>query len=119
MKAVFYDSFGGPVSIKNVPFPKLYPDSVILKVKASGLCRSDWHGWMGHDPDISLPHVPGHELAGVVEEVGGNVRKFKKGDRVTVPFVCGCGSCRECVSGNHQVCDHQISTRLYTLGIIC
>ena len=106
MKAVYYESFGGPIFIKDVPFPQLNGDGVILKVKATGLCRSDWHGWMGHDSDITLPHVPGHELAGVVESIGSNVKKFKIGDRVTLPFVCGCGTCRECASGNHQVCDH-------------
>jgi alcohol dehydrogenase len=62
---------------------------------------------MGHDPDIKLPHVPGHELAGTVASIGKNVVNFKIGDRVTVPFVCGCGTCGECISGNHQVCDHQ------------
>jgi alcohol dehydrogenase len=62
---------------------------------------------MGHDPDIVLPHVPGHELAGIIESLGKDVRNFKVGDRVTVPFVCGCGSCDQCNSGNHQVCDHQ------------
>ena len=62
---------------------------------------------MGHDTDIVLPHVPGHELAGIIAEVGKNVKNFKIGDRVTVPFVCGCGICGECVSGNQQVCDHQ------------
>jgi alcohol dehydrogenase len=62
---------------------------------------------MGHDPDIALPHVPGHELAGTIEALGKNVRNFQRGDRVTVPFVCGCGSCVQCHSGNHQVCDHQ------------
>jgi alcohol dehydrogenase len=62
---------------------------------------------MGHDSDIRLPHVPGHELAGVVEAVGKNVRNWKTGDRVTLPFVCGCGTCPQCLSGNHQVCDHQ------------
>ncbi len=84
------------------------PDGVIIKLEASGICRSDWHGWLGHDPDVRvLPHVPGHELAGTVEEVGNQVTLWKKGDRVTVPFVCACGTCPECNSGNHQICDHQ------------
>ncbi len=51
--------------------------------------------------------MPGHELAGTVEETGREVKRWKKGDRVTVPFVCGCGTCAECASGNHQICDHQ------------
>jgi alcohol dehydrogenase len=80
---------------------------VVVKVEATGLCRSDWHGWMGHDPDIVLPHVPGHELAGTVAAVGSAVRNWRVGDRVTAPFVCGCGRCYECHSGNHQVCEHQ------------
>jgi len=107
MRAVFYEQFQGPVEIREVPNPKVSPDSVIVKVEATGLCRSDWHGWIGHDPDIVLPHVPGHELAGIVAETGSEIRNFKIGDRVTVPFVSGCGHCPECVSGNHQVCDHQ------------
>src|SRR5690606_1904614 len=107
MKAVYYDHFQGPVEIKEVPNPKVSRDSVIVKVEATGLCRSDWHGWMGHDPDIILPHVPGHELAGIIMEIGSEIRNFKIGDRVTVPFVSGCGHCPECISGNHQVCDNQ------------
>ncbi len=79
----------------------------MISVTATGLCRSDWHGWMGHDPDIVLPHVPGHELAGVVQAVGKSVKRWKVGDRVTVPFVCGCGSCEQCAAGDHQVCPHQ------------
>ena len=74
---------------------------------ATGVCRSDWHGWMGHDPDIVLPHVPGHELAGVISAVGSDVTRWKIGDRVTVPFVAGCGHCPECHSGNQQVCESQ------------
>ena len=80
---------------------------MVIEVKANGICRSDWHGWMGHDPDIHLPHVPGHELAGVIVEVGKNVQRWQTGDRVTLPFVCGCGTCPQCLSGNQQVCDHQ------------
>ena len=68
------------------------PDhAVLVKVMATGLCRSDWHGWQGHDPDIRLPHVPGHELAGHVVAVGKDVVRWRTGDRVTVPFVSGCG----------------------------
>jgi alcohol dehydrogenase len=62
---------------------------------------------MGHDTDVVLPHVPGHELAGVVAAAGKNVRNWKQGDRVTLPFVCACGTCPQCLSGNQQVCDHQ------------
>jgi alcohol dehydrogenase len=62
---------------------------------------------MGHDADITLPHVPGHELAGVIEAVGAEVTRWRLGDRVTLPFVCGCGRCPQCASGNHQVCDRQ------------
>ena len=108
MKAVIFEKFGGSLSVAQVADPVAADDDVIIKVEASGICRSDWHGWLGHDPDItSLPHVPGHELAGVVEETGKNVTRWRHGDRVTVPFVCACGTCPECVSGNHQVCDHQ------------
>ena len=107
MKAVVYESFGAPLQVASVADPILEPHGVIVQTKASGICRSDWHGWIGHDPSIRLPHVPGHELAGVVCAVGREVAKWKVGDRVTVPFVLGCGRCRECRSGNQQVCDEQ------------
>lgn len=108
MKAVVFEKFGGPLKVVQVADPVAADDGVVIKVEASGICRSDWHGWLGHDPDITrLPHVPGHELAGVVEEAGKSVARWKRGDRVTVPFVCACGRCPECLSGNHQVCDHQ------------
>jgi alcohol dehydrogenase len=107
MKAVYFENFQGPVEVREVPEPKISEGSVIVKVEATGLCRSDWHGWMGHDTDIALPHVPGHELAGVVVEVGPGIQNWKRGDRVTVPFVGGCGHCPECQSGNQQVCDNQ------------
>jgi len=108
MKAAWYEEFGGPLKVSQMDDPAVDDDGVIIKVEASGICRSDWHGWLGHDPDIrDLPHVPGHELAGTVEEAGSRVTQWEKGDRVTVPFVCGCGTCPECSSGNHQICDHQ------------
>ena len=107
MKAVVYEQFGTPPSVRNVPDPVPAPHGVVIKVEATGLCRSDWHGWMGHDPDIALPHVPGHELAGTVAAVGSQVKSWRAGDRVTAPFFCGCGHCFECASGNHQVCEKQ------------
>jgi len=107
VKAAYYEEFQQPLTIQNLADPSPDNDGVVIEVKATGLCRSDWHGWMGHDPDISLPHVPGHELAGVVRAVGDRVQNWRAGDRVTLPFVCGCGYCGECASGNQQVCDHQ------------
>ena len=106
MKAAIYEQFGQPLTIQNVPDPICYDDGVIVRVEANGICRSDWHGWMGHDADVQLPHVPGHELAGVVEEVGKDVRQWRRGERVTVPFAVGCGRCRECASGNQHICDN-------------
>ena len=79
---------------------------MVVRVMATGMCRSDWHGWAGHD-EVVFPHVPGHELAGVVAEVGAEVGRWEVGDRVTVPFVCGCGRCEWCLAGEAQVCPEQ------------
>ena len=107
MRAVIYESFAEPLTLQEVADPVPSDDGVVIRVQACGICRSDWHGWMGNDPDITLPHVPGHELAGVIEAIGKDVSRWKPGERVTVPFVGGCGKCPQCQSGNHQVCDHQ------------
>jgi alcohol dehydrogenase len=108
LRAVAYQRFSGEISVEDVVAPDPQPDGVVIAVRAAGVCRSDWHGWQGHDADIrALPHVPGHEFAGEVVEVGRDVRKWRVGDRVTLPFVAGCGTCRECVAGAAQVCDRQ------------
>ncbi len=104
MKAVLYEKFREAPKVVTVSDPTPVPHGVVIKVEATGVCRSDWHGWMGHDSDIHLPHVPGHELAGIVEAVGKDVVNWKRGDRVTVPFISGCGSCPECHAGHQQVC---------------
>ncbi len=107
MKAVLFEKFQQTPKVVTVDDPAPDTHGVVLKVEATGVCRSDWHGWMGHDSDIELPHIPGHELAGVVEAVGRDVKNWKVGDKVTVPFVCGCGTCSECHAGHQQVCLHQ------------
>jgi D-arabinose 1-dehydrogenase-like Zn-dependent alcohol dehydrogenase len=108
VRAVVYEAFGRMPTVETVPDPAPGAHGAVVRVEASGLCRSDWHGWMGHDPAIQrFPHVPGHELAGVVEAVGADVRRWRPGDRVTVPFVCACGNCPQCAGGNHQICDRQ------------
>lgn len=76
-----------------------------MKVEATGICRSDWHAWMGHDLVPRLPHVPGHEMAGTVQAVGDDVTQWRVGDRVTVPFSVGCGVCRSCREGHLNTCD--------------
>ena len=107
VRALVMDAFGSPPQVREVDDPACPPDGVVIEVRATGLCRSDWHGWAGHDPDIVLPHVPGHEYAGVVIEVGELVRTVHVGARVTVPFVCACGICPTCRQGDGQVCENQ------------
>ncbi|MFD5832240.1 zinc-dependent alcohol dehydrogenase family protein [Streptomyces collinus] len=107
MRAVVFERYGEAAEVREVADPEPPEHGVVVRVEATGLCRSDWHGWQGHDPDIALPHVPGHELAGVVEAVGARVTGWRPGDRVTVPFICACGTCPSCAAGDHQVCERQ------------
>jgi alcohol dehydrogenase len=108
MRAVLFAAFRGPISVERVPDPTPAVDGAVIAVRATGLCRSDWHGWQGHDADIrSLPHVPGHEFAGEIVEIGRDVRRWQAGDRVTMPFVAGCGACEDCRAGGPQVCANQ------------
>ncbi|OIJ90545.1 zinc-dependent alcohol dehydrogenase family protein [Streptomyces monashensis] len=116
MRAVVFERHGAPAEVRELPDPRPAPDGVVVRVEATGLCRSDWHGWMGHDPDIELPHVPGHELAGVVEAVGSRVTRRRPGDRVTVPFVCACGTCPACAAGDQQVCERQTQPGFHHWG---
>ncbi len=106
MRAVVYTEHGAVPRVTEVAAPSCPDDGVVVAVRATGVCRSDWHAWKGHDP-VPLPHTPGHELAGVVAEVGPAVQRWSVGDRVTVPFVCGCGTCEWCAAGEAQVCPQQ------------
>ena len=106
MRAVVIDAVRGRPEVREVAEPTAPAGGVVVRVMATGMCRSDWHAWAGHD-EIAFPHVPGHELAGVVVQVGAGVGRWSVGDRVTVPFVCGCGRCEWCLAGNAQVCPNQ------------
>lgn len=106
MRAVIFDAVRAQPEVREVARPEAPAGGVVVKVMATGMCRSDWHAWAGHD-DLALPHVPGHELAGVIVETGAGVERWKTGDRVTVPFVCGCGKCQWCLAGDAQVCPDQ------------
>jgi alcohol dehydrogenase len=107
VRALLYQRFGATPELVTVPDPAPPTHGAVIEVQASGVCRSDWHGWLGHDPSITLPHVPGHEFAGVVRAVGADVGRFRGGERVTAPFVNGCGACPECAAGHQQVCRQQ------------
>lgn len=107
MRAAVYERFNGPIAVLDVDDPVPGVGEVVVEVLAVGLCRSDLHGWRGTDPDIVCPHVGGHEFVGRVVALGAGVDHVGLGDRVVAPFVCGCGACEPCRSGNHQVCRRQ------------
>ena len=110
MRAAVYRSFGGPIQVENVPLPPAPQDGVVIQVMATGVCRSDWHGWKGHDDDIKahgLPFVPGHEVSGIVTSVGEGTQNFSPGDKVAVPFILSCGCCPSCNDKRPTVCHNQ------------
>ncbi|MGI9413899.1 MAG: zinc-dependent alcohol dehydrogenase family protein [Hyphomicrobiales bacterium] len=107
MKAAIFDTYNAPLEIRDIAEPECPPDGVVVEVRACGVCRSDWHAWKGTDPDITAPHVPGHEFAGVVAETGPDCRRFAIGDRVTAPFILACGRCPDCLGGDATVCSDQ------------
>lgn len=106
MRAAVLEAFGQPLVIQDYPDPILTQDGAIVRVEANGICRSDWHAWVGDWRWLKLPHVLGHELSGVVVEVGAQVSRFHAGDRVIVPFTQGDGTCPSCQSGHQNVCEH-------------
>src|SRR5579863_30327 len=108
MKAMVMEEVGKPMVVKEWPEPKCPPDGAIVRVEGSGICRSDWHlwqgdwGWIGFKP--RLPAILGHEFAGVIEEVGTEVKNLKVGTRVVVPLAQGCGVCEDCRTGHSNHC---------------
>lgn len=122
MKAAVLEQFGEPLTIHDDwADPECGPRDAILQVEACGICRSDhtlWTGgwaWVGLVPE--LPVVLGHEYCGIVEEVGGEVTRFRKGDRVVAPFCHACGNCETCQSGHQNICSEiQIPSMHYAGG---
>jgi D-arabinose 1-dehydrogenase-like Zn-dependent alcohol dehydrogenase len=108
MKAMVMEEIGKPMVVKEWPEPKCTPDGAIVRVEGSGICRSDWHlwqgdwGWIGFKP--RMPAILGHEFAGVIEEVGKDVKTLKVGARVVVPLAQGCGVCNDCRTGHSNHC---------------
>jgi alcohol dehydrogenase len=107
MKAAIFETFATPPQVREVPEPDCPPDGALVRVQACGVCRSDWHAWRGSDPDVAVPHVGGHEFAGVVERVGRAVQRVRPGDRVTAPFILSCGACPTCRGGEPTACEGQ------------
>jgi propanol-preferring alcohol dehydrogenase len=109
MKAAVLEKTRKPLALMEIEEPKAVPGSVVLKVEAEGICRTDWHvwngdwGWVGMSPE--LPLVMGHEFGGTVVEVGEGVNSVRVGDRVTTPFHEACGRCSYCLVGRSNLCD--------------
>jgi alcohol dehydrogenase len=108
MRAATVCEYGAPLRVETVDAPDPAPDGAVVAVEACGVCRSDWHAWMGHgewaDDGVPLGQVLGHEPAGRVVAVGDRVGRVREGDRVAVPFNLGCGACRACTTGHGNVC---------------
>ncbi len=107
MHAILVDAPGAPLTLTTVADPTPTPHGAVVEVVATGVCRSDWHAWVGHDPTVRFPHVPGHEFAGVVRAVGADVARDLVGRRVTAPFCCGCGTCGTCRDGHTHLCERE------------
>ena len=113
MKAAVMEGVRQPLVVREVDDPIPAPNGVVLRVEANGICRSDWHLWMGDwswfGLAVPLPHVLGHEFCGVVEEVGPDVTRWSPGDRVLVPFSQGEGSCEYCRAGQQHLCESRFT----------
>lgn len=122
MRAVQMTAYQQPLQVVEVPVQKPRPDGAVVRVEASGVCRSDWHFWhqdmAGMGMNLPLPTVggTGHEVGGVVEEVGRDVQKIEVGDRVTIPFHEADGTCPHCRAGYQNLCDRVITPGVKRLG---
>ncbi|NBZ87055.1 zinc-dependent alcohol dehydrogenase family protein [Stagnihabitans tardus] len=106
MRAAVLREYRADLSLETVPDPVCEADGVVLKVLSCGICRSDWHGWVGEHARVKPGAIPGHEYCGEVVEAGP-LAKFRVGERVIAPFILACGDCPECRSGQSTTCGNQ------------
>lgn len=115
MKAMRLESNGGPLVCREVDRPAPAFGQVLVKVTACAVCRTDLHVLDGELPNPKLPLIPGHEIVGIIEEMGEGVTGFQKGQRVGIPWLgWTCGDCDYCCSGRENLCDEAKFTG-YTL----
>jgi 2-desacetyl-2-hydroxyethyl bacteriochlorophyllide A dehydrogenase len=105
VKAVRLVEIGKPLQEMKIPVPSIGENDVLVRVKAAGICHSDVHYWEGISPVGALPQTLGHEIAGVVEEVGSNVTTHAIGQRVCLHYLVTCGNCTYCRSSSEQFCE--------------
>jgi propanol-preferring alcohol dehydrogenase len=111
MRAMVLAAPGKPLQAMQLPVPQLGPGQILLRVRACGVCRTDLHIVDGELTQPKLPLVLGHEIVGVVVQVGAGVERFRLGDRVGVPWLGRtCGECRYCRKGQENLCDHALFT---------
>lgn len=96
----------GKIEFHNVPSPEAKPGEVVIAVKRIGVCGSDIHVYHGLHPYTSYPVVQGHEVSGVVAEVGEGVEGIAPGDHVVFMPQVTCGECYPCRHGMYHICDH-------------
>ncbi len=106
MRAAVIREYNADLSLESIPDPRCEADGVVLRVLACGICRSDWHGWVGEHPKVKPGAIPGHEYCGEVVE-SGPLSQWRVGDRVIAPFILSCGACPECRSGQTTTCRAQ------------
>jgi len=104
VKAIRLVEIGKPLQLRQVPMPTVAGADVLVRIKAAGICHSDVHYRAGVSPVRQLPVTLGHEIAGVVEQVGPLVNNVQVGDRVCLHYLVTCGGCDDCIAGREQFC---------------
>jgi len=108
VRAIQLVELGKPFEMTELPVPAIGREDVLVRIKAAGLCHSDVHYWEGISPVGRLPQTLGHEIAGVVEEIGSDVTTHSVGQRVCLHYLVTCGGCWYCCSSSEQFCEQGV-----------